>query len=245
MATWNPPQYKEHIIVLDRTSYFWLLKTLFAVNPLVTILVLLFAILGMLSLVSIPVKDILLLLPFLGAAWVSPSSRSTGEIITASIWNQDVVNNIQFLYDRIPRRATLWHDEDTVLTGNNLVYTIDTSQAFNFEAEQSPAADGDSFQQGFYLQEGTYTMYVLGRTRSSSGKIDWYLDDTLIVSGQDWYSSAGASNVVMSSSGISVVGSGRHILKGVVNGKNGSSSGYRITITKVWFVPASDDIEVD
>lgn len=33
-------------------------------------------------------------------AWVDGSSRTTGTLITAAIWNQDVVDNAQFLHDR-------------------------------------------------------------------------------------------------------------------------------------------------
>lgn len=32
-------------------------------------------------------------------AWVTPSTRPAGSLITSSIWNQDVVNNTQYLYD--------------------------------------------------------------------------------------------------------------------------------------------------
>ena len=31
--------------------------------------------------------------------WVDPTARQTGDLITAAIWNQDVVDNSQFLYD--------------------------------------------------------------------------------------------------------------------------------------------------
>lgn len=34
-------------------------------------------------------------------AWVTPSQRSTGDLITAAIWNQDPVDNVQFLYDNL------------------------------------------------------------------------------------------------------------------------------------------------
>lgn len=34
-------------------------------------------------------------------AWVTPSNRSQGELITAAIWNQDVVANAQYLYDNL------------------------------------------------------------------------------------------------------------------------------------------------
>lgn len=32
-------------------------------------------------------------------SWSAPSSVSTGDLITASMWNQDIVDNFQFLYD--------------------------------------------------------------------------------------------------------------------------------------------------
>lgn len=34
-------------------------------------------------------------------AWVNPSTRSQGNLITAAIWNQDVVANPRFLYDNL------------------------------------------------------------------------------------------------------------------------------------------------
>lgn len=34
-------------------------------------------------------------------AWVTPSSRTTGELVTAAIWNQDAVQNPQYLYDEL------------------------------------------------------------------------------------------------------------------------------------------------
>ncbi|HMN10724.1 MAG TPA: hypothetical protein PKD55_00195 [Bellilinea sp.] len=38
-------------------------------------------------------------------AWIYPSPRSTGNVITASIWNQDVVYNSVMLHDR---RGYMW-----------------------------------------------------------------------------------------------------------------------------------------
>lgn len=32
--------------------------------------------------------------------WTDPTTRSTGDLITAAIWNQDVVDNLQYLHDR-------------------------------------------------------------------------------------------------------------------------------------------------
>lgn len=33
-------------------------------------------------------------------AWTTPTTRATGDLITAAIWNTDVVNNLQFVHDR-------------------------------------------------------------------------------------------------------------------------------------------------
>src|SRR5574341_351091 len=40
-------------------------------------------------------------------AWIDPVNRNTGDLITAAIWNQDVVANGQFLHDRL---GVLWVD---------------------------------------------------------------------------------------------------------------------------------------
>lgn len=43
--------------------------------------------------------DLAWLIPWAFGAWVAPSTRSTGDLITAAIWNQDVVTNVQYLAD--------------------------------------------------------------------------------------------------------------------------------------------------
>lgn len=245
MAEWTTPHKREDILVLDGSSYVQLIKILFGLNPAVTIAALVLAAFGLLGLLSIDLKEIFWLLPFIGAAWVAPSTRLTGDLITAAIWNQDVVNNVQFLYDRVPRRATLWHDEDTVTSGNAIIFTVNTGQAYNFVAEQGAAYGlGDAFEQGFYLQAGTYTVYFLGRTRSDCGKVDWTLDGTLIVNDQNWYSAGATDNVVKSQASVVVVGSGRHVLQGELVDVGTGGGDYRLQLTKVWFVPAADDTEV-
>lgn len=36
--------------------------------------------------------------------WTDPTTRSTGDLITAAIWNQDVVDNLEYLYNRTVTR---------------------------------------------------------------------------------------------------------------------------------------------
>ena len=52
-------------------------------------------------------------------AWTDPTTRSPGDLITATIWNEDVVDNLDFLHDRVvqifcpPLNPSVW-----VLTGD-------------------------------------------------------------------------------------------------------------------------------
>ncbi len=36
--------------------------------------------------------------------WTDPTTRSTGDLITAAIWNQDVVDNLEYLHERTVTR---------------------------------------------------------------------------------------------------------------------------------------------
>lgn len=47
-------------------------------------------------------------------AWTAPTTRSTGDLITATIWNTDLVDNLQYLHDRA---ETIWAWPDTPAAG--------------------------------------------------------------------------------------------------------------------------------
>jgi hypothetical protein len=90
------------------------------------------------------------------------------------------------------------------------------------------ANDGDTFRAGFWIADGSYTLYLHGRVQTDAGKVDIYVDEVLQTSAQDWYAASAANN--QQSCVISVVGSGYHVLKIKVNGKNASSSDYTFNI---------------
>ena len=73
----------------------------------------------------------------------------------------------------------------------------------------------------------------------TSGKVDWYLDETAFFTGQDWADGA-TYNVIKSVSDVQVSEGGVHVLKGKVNGKLGSSTDYFLYLTAMWFEPATD-----
>jgi hypothetical protein len=130
----------------------------------------------------------------------------------------------------LPGQALLWQAGSRVLAGNAITPFANSSQHGDF-ARQEAAADSDTFEQDFLLRAGAYTLAVLGYTVSTAGKIDWYLDEIQIVSGQDWYSGSAIYNVLKTTSGILVAVGGLHTLRGKVNGKNGSSSAYEMNLT--------------
>ncbi len=144
-----------------------------------------------------------------------------------------------------PQRATMWHDEATVTNGNALLgqplQTLNTGQHYALRSFQNVPATGDAFSHSFFLKAGTYIFSVLGVTSSGSGQADWAVDGNSIVSNQEWYSAGTVKNVVQTDSPVNIITDGYHKLTGVVNSKNGSSSGFGLALTKYWFWVASDD----
>ena len=139
------------------------------------------------------------------------------------------------------QRATMFFRE-ALVTGSAHDHSVDALQPHNTRSQVS--GDGVYWTQSFMLVAGTYTFYALGVTNTDRGIIDWYIDDVLVISGQDWYNSPAQRDITKTTSSITVTGNGRHVLKGIVNGKNGSSSNYGVSLTTYWLVPASDTIDV-
>jgi hypothetical protein len=102
---------------------------------------------------------------------------------------------------------------------------------------ESSHANADSFTLGVFLAAGSYTMSVLGLAYTSRGKLDWYIDDVAVVTGQDWYDAGLTANVTKTAT-VAVATDGMHTLKGIVNGKNAESTDYYYVLTKIWFRPA-------
>jgi hypothetical protein len=142
-------------------------------------------------------------------------------------------------FNDLPARVTLWMDEATVTSGTALQVDLDSSQMYQLLAAPVTPANGDTFTHSFWLRAGSYTFSVLGMLQSVGGKVDWYLDNVLIISGQNWYKSTNEFNHIKTAT-VTVIGDGHHLLKAVVNGKDASSSGYWYYFTKLWFKPSTD-----
>lgn len=141
-----------------------------------------------------------------------------------------------------PKSAHLFHHQALPLVGGSpLISTGSTlatirDQAYGHVANQQPYSSSDQFKQEVFLDAGTYTFAVLGTHNNVHGKVDWYLDNVLIVSGQDWYGATLALNIIKTAT-VTVATGGQHTLKGVINGKNASSTNYALALTAYWFRP--------
>ncbi len=90
--------------------------------------------------------------------WTDPTTRSTGDLITAAIWNQDVVDNGHFLHDRAAvrfyspngRSSTFasagYHSAARLSGGNNVYFEFDIPDDFDsltrIEIAAIPTATG-------------------------------------------------------------------------------------------------------
>jgi hypothetical protein len=133
-----------------------------------------------------------------------------------------------------PKICVIFHRYATVVVGNALSIAHDAAQDVAHYAYQTVSADGDTFTIPFHLSAGAYTLNVLGVRISSGGKVDWYIDGTLAVSGQDWYG-AGTTRNIIKTAVVTVYGSGQHVLRGVVNGLTAPSTGYDIRLSAIAF----------
>jgi hypothetical protein len=173
--------------------------------------------------------------------FTDPPDWAGGATVTEADLDTYLSGDLQYLYDNLPTRVTLFHNESLVTAGNAIVGAILATQAHNAVYYQSTSADADSFTHAFVLAEGTYTLYIYGQTRTNGAKIDWYVDGASIATGQDWYAASNTADVTKSIASVVISVGGRHVLTGTVNGRNASNStGWDIRLTKMYFLPASD-----
>lgn len=194
----------------------------------------------------------------INAAWWSHVSGVMTQLLSEGAWDGTESQKeaaVQAIYELLnvgeptpeceggvyPNHATLWHDESTILTGGAFVTFSPatapigkTDHYYNVAAYQATFSDGDSFYQPFLLQAGTYNFGVLGLFNNVHGMLDWYLDDELIVTAQDWYFGSVVQNRIFNDV-VTVPTSGAHVLKGVVNGKNPAAFAHAVSLTKYWF----------
>ncbi len=93
-------------------------------------------------------------------AWSNPSSRSTGDLVTAAIWNQDVSDNVQFLYDNLRMPYVHLREEQAQNTHGGTF----TSGAWRTRVLNTEVTDTDNIctlaANQFTLPAGTYVIHA-------------------------------------------------------------------------------------
>ena len=96
------------------------------------------------------------------------------------------------------------------------------------------AADGVYYILNLPLRAGTYTILVSYGKFSSAGNFDMYMNATKVNGATlDCYAASAAYNNEWAVTGVVIATGGWHVLKILTNGKNASSSDYRIAIGAV------------
>lgn len=170
--------------------------------------------------------------------WLNDATKPGESVGSGVLAYYDSNTDTWIPFGLYPRRYESWHMNSLVLSGNQLQLLIDAAQIYNGAARQNPAADGDSFTHGFLLMAGVYTFTAIFITSNDSGIIDWYLDNIFIGS-DDIYSAVGTLNVFATHT-VTVLLTGYHVLKGVINGKNAASAAFNARITSLSILPSAD-----
>lgn len=132
-----------------------------------------------------------------------------------------------------PQEATIWVDQMTTIMGVWGAIAL-PSQRYLFAWQNSSHANGDELQYPLFMAAGTYTIYFFCATTNDAPLVDVEIDGTPVVTGVDFYSvTATVYNVVLSAS-ITIPADGNVTLGLKINGKNGSSSNYYLTLNKLW-----------
>lgn len=141
-------------------------------------------------------------------------------------------------YRDLPHSALCFHDTARVTVGDpDLLITIDPDQRHNFYAEQNPADDLDAFEFDIAVGSGYYDLLVYCQKGPDCGILEVRYNDDGPMTTFDLYNAAPLANVLIVYNHYKYV-PGHTILKFAVNGKNGSSSDFRIPLTYVALRPA-------
>lgn len=117
-------------------------------------------------------------------AWSAPSSVTTGDLITAATWNQDVVDNVQYVHDN---RVTMWGAQvrtETSITNTSYqareVYPyypgdlLDVTTALYFAVNLKTSGGGATAYAALYDMSGP-TLITLSEATTTATSFTWVL----------------------------------------------------------------------
>lgn len=127
----------------------------------------------------------------------------------------------------------LWFDE---FNGPARTLVQTTLQNFAFYAEQTSPADGQEFTTGAFCRSAGYTLSFVYVKKADAGKVDTYINNTLVRSGDDLYAAATTYQQLITFA-VTFPAAGWNSIKLKMNGKNPSSSNYKLPLTGIGFLP--------
>lgn len=152
-----------------------------------------------------------------------PNPFASNDAITHTKLNE--VANAVYDLDNIPAKfynATLYPDEAVAVTGNDIALFYHGSILETY-GRQNASAINDEWKHGAFLSVDSYTLTLRVIKTSNSGILKIKIDD-VVVATFDLYAAADAVSDQTQAS-IAITG-GWHSIKGLVDSKNASSSGY-------------------
>ncbi len=118
----------------------------------------------------------------------------------------------------------------------NWVDVLNTSQELNYYTRNDDQNDLDSFTMNAYLAAGTYSAKILYLKTVTGGYFELLIDGGSVWSGVDMYAASSQMSQHSSTTGIVVVSDGLKTLTIRSNGKNVSSTDYRVylSVLEMW-----------
>ena len=137
----------------------------------------------------------------------------------------------------LPTRTTITCNEFIPTSGGSTIGIAARGDApFGLEVTCNDQVDGDTFELKFLLAPGSYDMIVCGIKAANRGIIDWAIDGTTVITGQDWYDPSDQPGFKFSDV-VTVSGTGEHTLRLTLNGQNGASAANIFSLSAIWFLP--------
>jgi len=130
-----------------------------------------------------------------------------------------------------PESIRVFGDELHYITGTP-ANSLNTAVPYNWFVETT--TDGADARITLNLRAGTWTFKFLTIVNNSAGRVTIAIGSTLLVDPEDLYAVTQDAQKIFTYTDVIISASDRYELRFLVNGQNGSSSGFGLAITKFW-----------
>lgn len=129
--------------------------------------------------------------------------------------------------------SRFWNDVDVII-GNALSVTVASSQFFHGYFNQEPPVVGDTMEFNVSLDPGDYTLKTFGVDTPDSGIQDVFINGILVAQ-LDRYAGGTVFNS-MQTQDVTITQQ-TNTVRSEVNTQNGSSAGFNLVLSRIFFVP--------